>query len=110
MDGLVRQYLEVKMDEFKWVRFMVVFGRAQADMLESYLNANGVDTQLIQEAYYQYHIGAGAAGEVDILVPNTQLEIAKKLYAESGWNFDVRDSDGTEPDETSTDEDFESPE
>lgn len=92
------------MEEIKWVRFLVVFERSHADLVDSYLQANGLQTQVIQEAYFQYQIGAGALGEIEILVPSTQLEIAKALYAETGWNFDVTDIEEVDDEEENADE------
>jgi hypothetical protein len=86
------------MEEVKWVKFLEVFERAHADLVESYFKANGIETQVIQEAYYQYEIGYAAMGAVQILVPNHQLEDAQKLYAESGWDFDTTETDEDEED------------
>jgi len=81
-----------KKDEVKWARFIEVFGRMEADLVESYFKAHGIETHLIQEAYYQYKLGA-SMGRVEILVPNFQLEQAQKLYAESGWKFEITEDD-----------------
>jgi hypothetical protein len=86
------------MKEVKWVKFIEVFERAHADLVESYFNANGVETQAIQEAYYQYHIGS-AMGRIEILVPSHQLKDAQKLYDESGWDFDTTETDDDEDDD-----------
>jgi len=83
------------MDEAKWVKLIEVLARSQADLLESYLNAHGIQTQLIHEAYYQFKVGY-SAGRVEILVPNYQLDEAKKLYVRSGWNFDITEVDDEE--------------
>lgn len=86
------------MKEPKWVRLIEVFERAHADMVESYLKANGVETQVIQDAYFQYQIGA-AFGPIEILVPDFQLDEAKILYEETGWNFDTTELDEDEEEE-----------
>lgn len=83
------------MDGAKWVKFIEVGGRMHADLVESYFKAHGIETELIQDAYYQYRIGA-ALGPVEILVLNYQLEDAQKLYAASGWDFDTSETDDDE--------------
>ena len=87
------------MSEEKWVKFIEVFERVHAELVESYFKAHGVETQIIQEAYYQYKIGSAAMGPVQVLVPNYQLEDAQKLYEKSGWNFDTTETDDDEDDE-----------
>ena len=37
------------MDTMKWERLFEVQGRLEAELIESYLEANGVDVELIQE-------------------------------------------------------------
>ena len=87
------------MDEIKWVKFIEVFERMHADLVESYFKAHDIETQIIQEAYFQYEIGIAAPGRVQILVPNYQLDEAQKLYEESGWNFDTTETDEDEYEE-----------
>lgn len=81
------------MKDIYWVKLMEVFERSHADLLESYFKAHGIKTQIIQEAYYEYQIGGAAFGSIQILVPNDQLKEARKLYAESGWDFDTSEGD-----------------
>lgn len=83
------------MEEAKWVKLIEVLARSQADLVESYLNAHGIMTELIHEAYYQYRVGY-TAGRVEILVPNYQFDDAKRLYEKSGWDFDVNEDDDEE--------------
>jgi hypothetical protein len=84
--------MEAVMEEAKWVKLLEVLGRSQADLVESYLNAHGIQTELIHEAYYQFHVGY-SAGRVEVLVPSYQLAEAEKLYEKSGWDFDVTETD-----------------
>lgn len=77
------------MDGVNWIKFIEVFERSHADLVESYFKANGIETQVVQEAYYEYQIGGAAFGRIEILVPNYQIEDARRLYAQSGWNFDT---------------------
>ena len=50
-----------------------------ADLIESYFKAHGIETELIQEAY-EHFMSACIAERVQILVPNYQLDEAQKLY------------------------------
>ncbi len=86
------------MAEEKWVKFIEVLGHMEATLIESYFTAHGIEIELVTEAYYQYKVGAGM-GRVEILVPNYQLADAQKLYAKSGWNFDITEIDDDEDDE-----------
>ena len=88
------------MDEPRWVRLIAVNLRSHADLVESYLKANGIETQLIQEAYYQYRLGY-AMGPTEILVPNYLLDPARKLYESTGWDFDATEIDEEDDDEQS---------
>ena len=38
------------MDELKWAKLTEVYGRMDADLIESYLKANGIEVELFQEA------------------------------------------------------------
>ncbi len=88
----------------KWVKFIEVFERVQADLVESYLKAHGIETELIQEAYYQYKIGIAAMGRVQILVPDYQLREARKLYEKSGWDFDTTKTDDDDDEDEEEDQ------
>jgi hypothetical protein len=91
--------MEVVMDEIRWIKIVEVFERVHGDLVVSYFKAHGIETQLIQDAYYEYEIGSAAMGPVQILVPSYQLEDAQKLYAESGWNFDTTENDDEDEEE-----------
>ena len=86
------------MEEIRWVKLIEVHGKMHADLVESYLKAHSIETELIQEAYNQYELSA-YMGPVQILVPNDQLDAARKLYAESGWDFDITENDDDDEDE-----------
>lgn len=86
------------MEEAKWVKLIEVNGRMHADLVESYLKAHGIEAEIIHEAYYQYHVGY-SAGRVEVLVPNYQLDEARKLYELSGWDFDITETDDDEYDD-----------
>lgn len=86
------------MEEAKWVKFIEVLGHMEANLVESYFTAHGIEIELVKEAYFQYKVGCGM-GRVEILVPSFQLAEAQKLYAKSGWNFDITETDDDEDDE-----------
>lgn len=86
------------MEGIKWVKFIETNGRTDADLVESYFKAHGIEIELIHEAYYQYKLGY-PAGRVEILVPNYQLGEAQKLYAASGWDFDITETDEDDEDD-----------
>ncbi|HAV77185.1 MAG TPA: hypothetical protein DCX53_07515 [Anaerolineae bacterium] len=73
------------MDELKWGLLTEVQGRAQADMLKAYLIGNGIDdAELFQETLGQhiYPTNLDIFGNVQLFVPNEQLETARKLLKE----------------------------
>ncbi len=78
-----------------WVKLIEVPGQLEATLLESYLKAHGIETELIQEAYDKL-LGLGS---VQILVPNYQLAEARNLYEKSGWDFDVTETDDDDEDQ-----------
>jgi hypothetical protein len=54
VDGSVHRLLEDAMnDEMKYALLVELTSRLEADLLESYLEANGIDTELFQESVGQ---------------------------------------------------------
>lgn len=76
----------------RWVTLAEVYGRSRALLIDSFLKAHGVETHLVQEAYYAFKYSADL-GFVQILVPDYQFQQARKLYKQSGWKFDTRGTD-----------------
>jgi hypothetical protein len=91
--------MEAVMEDVKRVKLIETIGRTRALLVESYLKANGIEAQLIQEAYYEFRLSADM-GPVQILVPNYQLAAARKLYESSGWDFDTTRNDDDEEEDT----------
>ena len=83
------------MEELKWALLAEVYGRMEAELIESYLKANEIKTELIQEGY-EHTAYPNTMSRVQIFVPSDLLKEAKKLYAESGWTFDVPEEDEEE--------------
>lgn len=60
-----------------------VSGRAQAEMLKSYLNAQGVSCEVSQEALGLVEgLTIGSLGSADLLVPSQQAKQARNLLKE----------------------------
>lgn len=72
------------MDEMKYELLTEISGRMQADLLESFLEANGVDVELFQEAvgHTIYPVTINLLGRVQVFVPKEKLKKAKKLLEE----------------------------
>lgn len=71
------------MDEMKWEKLADVYGRLEADMIKSYLEAEGVEVELFQEAIGQLiPTNLDEFGRVQLFVPKEKLEEARKLFEE----------------------------
>lgn len=71
------------MDELTWELLTETNGRGQAELLQSYLEAEGIDVELFQEAvgHHIYPVMIDGLGLVQIFVPKTQLAQARELLA-----------------------------
>ena len=69
------------MNEMKWAKLTEVIGRMDADLIESYLEANGIDVELFQEAvgHLIYPTTIDGLGRVQIFVEKENLHEARKL-------------------------------
>jgi hypothetical protein len=74
------------MDSLKWEKVAEVQGRLDADLVESYLEANGVDVELIQEAlgHSVIPVAIDGLGRVQVFVPKEKVKLARELLK----NFD----------------------
>lgn len=68
-------------DEMKYALLVELTSRLEADLLESYLEANGIDTELFQESVGQhiYPVNIDLLGRVQVFVPNKKFKQALKL-------------------------------
>lgn len=68
-------------DEMKYALLVELTSRLEADLLESYLEANGIDTELFQESVGQnaFPVTIDLLGHVQVFVPNNKLKKAMKL-------------------------------
>ncbi|PIY51157.1 MAG: hypothetical protein COZ06_05660 [Armatimonadetes bacterium CG_4_10_14_3_um_filter_66_18] len=69
------------MDELKWAKLTEVYGRMDADLIESYLEAEGIDVELFQEAVGRqiYPTTMDGLAKVQIFVAKENLAEARKL-------------------------------
>ncbi len=69
------------MDELKWEKLTEVQGRLEAELIESYLEANGVDVELFQESigHSSYAVTVDGLGRVQIFVPIAKIQEAREL-------------------------------
>jgi hypothetical protein len=69
------------MDRLKWKLLTEIQGRLKAELLESYLEAHGIDTELIQEAIGRtiYPVNVDDLGRVQVFVSGEQFVEAGQL-------------------------------
>jgi hypothetical protein len=70
------------MDEMQWEKLADVYGRLEADVIKSFLEAEGVPVELFQEAVgrHIYPTTIDGLGRVQLFVPKEKLEEARKLF------------------------------
>ena len=72
------------MDKLQYVKLVELFNRAEADLLESYLEAYGIDVELVQESISQSSYST-AFHRVQVFVPKDKIHEARewlKTYQE----------------------------
>lgn len=69
------------MDELKYEMLTERSSRMEADLLESYLEANGIDVELFQEAvgHSVFPVTIDMLGRVQVFVPKEKMKAARKL-------------------------------
>lgn len=69
------------MDTLTWEKVAEVQGRLDADLIESYLEANGVDVELIQESlgHSLIPVTINGLGRVQVFVPKEKIKEAREL-------------------------------
>lgn len=69
------------MDEMTWEKLAEVYGRLEADVVKSYLEAAGVPVELFQETIGQLiPTNLDQFGRVQLFVPKEKLAEARKLF------------------------------
>jgi len=71
------------MDEMKYAMLTEVTGRWRADILESFLEAEGIDVELIQDSISHSTFASPFTG-VQVFVPKDKIDQARELLK----NFD----------------------
>jgi hypothetical protein len=70
------------MGKLKWELLTETNGRMQADLLKSYLEAQGIQVEYFQEAVgHLYGITIDGLGRVQLFVPKEQAAEARELLA-----------------------------
>ncbi len=69
------------MDELTWAKLTEVYGRMDAELIKSYLEAEGIETELFQEAvgHHIYPTTIDGLGKVQIFVRKEALREARTL-------------------------------
>jgi hypothetical protein len=75
------------MDQLTYEKLAEVFGRMEAEMIESLLEAEGIDVELVQESvgHSIYPVTVDGLGRVQIFVPKDKIHEARewlKIYRE----------------------------
>jgi hypothetical protein len=72
------------MNGLKWEKLTETNGRMEADILKSYLEAEGVHVELFQEAvgHHIYPVMIDGLGRVQLFVSKEQITLAKELLAQ----------------------------
>jgi hypothetical protein len=68
-------------EEMKYELLTELTSRLEADLLESYLEANGIDVELFQESigHHAYPVTIDTLGHVQVFVPKEKIKQAKKF-------------------------------
>jgi hypothetical protein len=71
------------MDQLTWEKVAEVQGRLDADLIESFLEANGIDVELVQEAigHSVIQVTIDGLGRVQIFVQKAQASEARDLLS-----------------------------
>jgi hypothetical protein len=69
------------MDTMKWEKLTEIQGRLEAELLESFMEANGVDVELIQESvgHSAFPVIVNGLGRVQIFVPKDKIREGREL-------------------------------
>jgi hypothetical protein len=72
------------MDELKYELLAEVYGRMEAELIKSYLEAHEIDVELFQESIGQniYPTSVDTLGNVQIFVSKDKLQEAIELFEE----------------------------
>jgi hypothetical protein len=86
------------MDEMKYAKLTEVLGRWKAEILESFLEAEGIDVELIQDSL-SHIFYTHAFAPVQIFIPKEKLEQAHDLLKVFDQDFERDEEDEEEESE-----------
>lgn len=71
------------MNDMKYEKLTELTSRLEADLLESYLEANEIDVELFQESVGQnaFPVTTDLLGRVQVFVPKEKIKQAKELLS-----------------------------
>ena len=89
------------MDSMKWERVAEIQGRLEADLIESYLEANGIDVELVQEAIGRSVIPVtiDGLGRVQVFVPKVKVVEARELLKDFSGSASMDEDEEAEEDD-----------
>ena len=78
------------MNEMKWEKLTDIYGRMDADVLKSYLEAEGIPAELFQEAvgHHVFPTTVDGLARVQLFVPKEKIAQARAAL-KAFQNFDV---------------------
>jgi len=80
------------MEEMKYANLTEVLGRWKAEILESFLEAEGIDVELIQDSL-SHTFYTHAFAPVQIFVPTERLDQAREMLKVFDENFEMDDEE-----------------
>jgi len=80
------------MEEMKYANLTEVLGRWKAEILESFLEAEGIDVELIQDSL-SHTFYTHPFAPVQIFVPTEKLDQARELLKVFDENFETDDEE-----------------
>jgi hypothetical protein len=88
------------MGELKWAMLVEMEGRFEADLLKSYLEAEGIPVQLFQEGTGQdiYPVNFGPLAMVQVFVPGDKIDAAQIILQSYKSLGDDNTADLIDPD------------
>ena len=86
------------MNEMKYTKLTEVLGRWKAEVVESFLESEGIDVELIQDSL-SHTFYTHAFAPVQIFVPNEKLEEARELVRNLDDVLQDTDENGEEDEE-----------
>lgn len=83
------------MDELTWAKLTEVYGRMDADLIQSFLKSQDIESELFQEAvgHLIYPTTIDGLAKVEIFVPKEKLEEARTLLENPNDGTDLEEDE-----------------